>query len=535
MQRFFQFERQRVMRVKNLMRNSFFSVLSQILLLGFGFFSNRVLNLKMGEALVGLNGVISNIISILSVSELGIAVAIVYNLYQALAARDECQIAGLMNLYRKAYVMFAVIISGLGLGIMPFLGYFLKDNPFTPGYVRLIYILWLVRTVLSYLLSYRRSLLIADQREYIVSITTLLVNAVNYSAVIAIVSVTQNYVAALVLNIVVEAAGNLWITRYVNRKYPFLRRMRRQTVPDSIRTGVFHNIKNVFVVRLATQILTATDNVIVSSFIGVAFAGRFSNYNLIINAINNISLSLAGSIQAGMGAVLAERDYRRGEDMLRLSTFLFFLLAASAGCGVYAAAEPFVGDLWLGPDYLLGTSVVGACVANLFLMMLSTPISMAMGVSGLFEQERNLAVISAILNMLLSVGMVKRWGIFGVLAGTFVAYLVQMCYRIYAFYRYCIDRSGRSYVVELMQYLLLGIAELALVRMIAQAVYGRGGILRFFLLCLVSAGLPLALNLIVYCKSQRLRSMFALVFGKMLRLRGGSKKMRSRHETDGQK
>ena len=206
------------MRIKNLMRNSFFSVLSQLVLIGFGFFSNRVLNLMLGEALVGLNGVVSNIISILSVTELGIAAAIVYNLYRALAEQDECQIAGLMNLYRKAYGVFAAIISGLGLAILPFLGYFLKDNPFTPGYVRLIYLLWLARTVLSYLLSYRRSLLIADQREYIVSITTLLVNALNYSVVIAIVSLTKNYALALAINIIVEAAGNLWISYYGSRR-----------------------------------------------------------------------------------------------------------------------------------------------------------------------------------------------------------------------------------------------------------------------------------------------------------------------------
>ena len=508
------------MRIKNLMRNSFFSVLSQLVLIGFGFFSNRVLNLMLGEALVGLNGVVSNIISILSVTELGIAAAIVYNLYRALAEQDECQIAGLMNLYRKAYGVFAAIISGLGLAILPFLGYFLKDNPFTPGYVRLIYLLWLARTVLSYLLSYRRSLLIADQREYIVSITTLLVNALNYSVVIAIVSLTKNYALALAINIIVEAAGNLWISYYVNRKYPFLKQLRRQNVDEAVRANVFHNIKNIFVVRLATKLLTTTDNVIVSSFIGVAFAGRYSNYCLITNAINNISLSLAGSIQAGMGTVLAGKDYRRGEGMLRMSTFLFFLMAASAGCGVYAAAEPFVGDLWLGKGYLLGRPVVGACAANLFLIIVSTPVGMAMGVSGLFEQERNLAVFSAILNMLLSLGMVKRWGIFGVLAGTFAAYFVQLCYRTYVFYRVCIDSSMRGYVTELIQYLLLGTAELMLVRMISDAVYGSGGVWRFLLLCLVSAGLPLALNLIVYCKSERLRSMFSLVFGKLRRQNG---------------
>lgn len=500
------------MRIKNLMRNSFFSVFSQIVLIGFGFFSNRVLNIKLGEALVGLNGVVSNIISILSVTELGIAAAIVYNLYRALAEEDELQIAGLMNMYRKAYVAFAVIISALGLAVIPFLGYFFKDNPFPPRYVQLVYLLWLVRTVLAYLLSYRRSLLIADQKEYIVSITSLLVNAVNYSVVIGLVSVTQNYILALVINIVVESAGNLWISHYVNRKYPFLKKLRSQTVDEEIRKSVFGNIKNIFVVRLASKLLNATDNVIVSSFIGVAFAGRYSNYCLITNALNNIFVSLASSIQTGMGTILAEKDYKRGEGMLRIETFLFFLLATSAGCGVYAAADSFVGDLWLGKSYVLGSAVVGACVVNLFLVVISMPVSMAMGVSGLFEQERNLAIVSAVLNMLLSIGMVKRWGIFGVLAGTFAAYVVQLCYRTYAFYRIYLGSPMRGYVAELVQYILLGAAELVLVKMISGVVYGGGGICRFFLLCIVSAGLPFALNLAVYCRSERLHSIAALVF-----------------------
>ena len=499
------------MRVKNLMRNSFFGVFSQIVLIGFGFVSNRVLNLRLGEALVGLNGVVSNIISILSVSELGVATAIVYNLYRALAAEDEQEIAGLMNLYRKAYYVFAAVISVLGLGVLPFLQFFLKDNPFTPGYVRLIYLLWLARTVLSYLLSYRRSLLIADQKEYIVSIAALLANAINYSVVIGIVSMTENYVLALCINIAVEAASNIWISQYVNKHYPFLKVLRRQSVEEDVRRSVFGNIKNIFVVRLANKLLTATDNVIVSSFIGVAFAGLYSNYCLIINALINIAVALSNSIQPSVGTMFAGKERAKGEFMLRGSTFLFFLLAASASCGVYAVANPFVGDLWLGKRYLLGIAVVGGCVVNFFLLIVSLPIGMVMGVTGLFEKERNIAIVSALLNMLLSLGMVKSWGIFGVLAGTFVAYLVQLCYRIYVFYHVYLGCSMRGYVTELIQYILLGTAEILFVQAISSVVYGAGGILRFLLLCLVSAGLPLALNLIVYCKSDRLRHIFSLV------------------------
>ena len=81
------------MRIKNLFRNSFFSMLSQFALLILGFFSQRAMNLYMGAELVGMNGVISNVINILSVTELGISTAIVYHLYGALARKDEAEIA----------------------------------------------------------------------------------------------------------------------------------------------------------------------------------------------------------------------------------------------------------------------------------------------------------------------------------------------------------------------------------------------------------------------------------------------------------
>lgn len=141
------------MRIKNLFRNSFFSMLSQFALLILGFFSQRAMNLYMGAELVGMNGVISNVINILSVTELGISTAIVYHLYGALARKDEAEIASLMNLYRKAYHVFAVLVFAAGMAVLPFIHLFMKNNSYSLSYIRVLYAMWLVRTVLSYLLT----------------------------------------------------------------------------------------------------------------------------------------------------------------------------------------------------------------------------------------------------------------------------------------------------------------------------------------------------------------------------------------------
>ena len=193
-------------------------MLSQFALLILGFFSQRAMNLYMGAELVGMNGVISNVINILSVTELGISTAIVYHLYGALARKDEAEIASLMNLYRKAYHVFAVLVFAAGMAVLPFIHLFMKNNSYSLSYIRVLYAMWLVRTVLSYLLTYRKSLLIADQKEYIASITGLILNVVSYLAIILLVTWEQNYLLALGIGTVTEVVLNIWISWYVEQK-----------------------------------------------------------------------------------------------------------------------------------------------------------------------------------------------------------------------------------------------------------------------------------------------------------------------------
>ena len=301
------------MRLKSAIKNSFFGVLGQAVLIVVGFFCQRTMNLLLGAELVGMNGVISNVIAILSVSELGIATAVVYNLYSAIAGRDEKRIAGLMNLYRKAYLIFALVIFGLGMGVMPFIHHIMNETAFSQGYIRRLFFLWLVRTVLSYLLSYKRSILIADQREYLVSITALVVNVLNYSLTIVILQLSGNYMWALAVNIVIEAVSNLWIAAYVNRKYPFLKRLRKAPLEHTIVERVMDNIKNIFVTRLFTKLLLSTDKIIVSGMITTVTAGLYSNYCLVTQSVVNIMVALSGALKPALGNLFLEEDKEKDD------------------------------------------------------------------------------------------------------------------------------------------------------------------------------------------------------------------------------
>lgn len=498
------------MRLKNAFRNSFFSVISQIILIIVGFFSQRVMNLSMGEELVGLNGVISNVIAILSVSELGLATAVVFHLYSALANGNEEEIAGLMNIYRKAYTIIAMVILLLGGVTLPFFHLFLKNSIFSIAYVRMIYGLWILRTVCSYLLSYKRSILIADQKEYIVSIVTLMINAANYIVCIVILQFFKRYEWVLLINIGIEFALNLWVSNYVNKKYPYLVKYGKKPLNKDLVKKIFNDIKNIFVTRVSSKILTCTDNLIISSFISVAVVGLYSNYCLITQSIVNITLAFMNAIQPSIGNLFIEKDNKKNSEVLREVTFITFLWGTFAIASIMALISPFVTDWWLGKNYELSFNVVVFCSVNCFFYILTFPLMIVMGVTGLFDKERNLSVFAALANLVVSLSLVKPLGVIGVLLGTFVSYVIQIVYRMVIFFRVYLEMEYKKYAIDLAQYIILAFGEVALTYYVTRLVYVPNSILSFLGMMLICLIIPNVLNLLMYFRSNRFKGLLGM-------------------------
>jgi O-antigen/teichoic acid export membrane protein len=497
------------MKIKSLFRNSFFSLLSQLVLLVFGFLSQRAMNLYMGTELVGMNGVIANVISMLSVTELGVSTAIVYHLYSVLVSGDERKIAALMNLYRKAYYVFAAALMALGMVMMPFVHLFMTNNSYSIGYIRVLYFLWLLRSALSYLLSYKKSLLVADQNEYVVSVTTILANVIGYSSIILFVSVTGRYLPALLTGIIGDTLLNIWVSRYTDKQYPFLRQYRTEKTESETLKNITQDIKNIFVSRLSQNLLNGTDNLIISGFINVATVGIFSNYGLIMRSVGNIIRALATSIQPGIGNLFVEKDHEKDYRVLRQMTFLFFLIVAVAACGLYVMTDYFVEDIWLGKAFGWDRASVFLSVTGCVLLGIGQPIAVVMAVSGLFHREKTLSVVSSVANLIVSIALVIPFGTAGVLLGTCLAYLIQIGYRIHIFFHEYVEMDEKWYLLDLLEYGVLMMAEVILTKQAVELVY-RQSLLTFLLGVGVCVVIPMACNVLIFWRSNRLKSIIQL-------------------------
>lgn len=494
------------MRIQNAARNSFFSLLTQVFLIVFAFLSNRAVNLYIGEAMVGINGTVTNVLGILSVTELGLGAALIYHLYGAVARKEEKKVAELVNLYRFAYNILALVILVLGLILLPFIPGLMKDNPFSTQVTLVIYCLWLLRSILSYLQAWPRSVLIADQKEYLISLTQLFIQVGNNLLIILIVRLTGSFIPALALNVAVEALLYFVLNRYILRKYSYLtvyRKLRpeRKTIRD-----VFYDIKDIFISRIASKILVSTDNLIISGLISVVVSGLYNNYLLVTSALNGIVNAVINSVQPSMGNLFLEKDHEKEYGVLRQFVFLSFLIASFFASGLLALLSPFV-SFWLGDHYLLPFDVVCLLVGSVFFAILSLPLSVMMTAAGEFGRERNLSIVSAAANLILSLLLVKPLGISGVLLGTIAAYFILIWGRLFLFCRNYLKKPVLLPAMEMLLYFALGTAETVLTLFVTNRIGPSDNLPKFLLCFLLCVLIPNGCNLLLFFRTWKFKSL----------------------------
>lgn len=126
----------------------------------------------LGKEYAGINGVLSGVLQVLNLANLGIDGAIVYAMYKPLAEKNIDQSKALVAFYRKAYRLIGFLILAVGLALIPVLPYLLKDSTELVD-IRIVYCLYLADTAASYwFFSYLTTVLQADQRKYVMTRVT---------------------------------------------------------------------------------------------------------------------------------------------------------------------------------------------------------------------------------------------------------------------------------------------------------------------------------------------------------------------------
>ena len=442
------------MKTSNSIRNSFFSLVSNISTIIIGLIAQAIFIKILGAEYLGLNGLFSNIISMLGIVELGIGTAIVYNLYKPLHENNKEEIKSLMNFYKKAYNIIAIIVLFIGILITPFLSFFIKEVKVDIN-IYFVFLLFILDVFFSYILSYKRSILYANQKNYIINIVhmTYLVGMNLFQLII--LYITHNYYLYLVVKIIMRIYENLVISHIVNKMYPYLKDKQINKLNNSVSKGIFIKIKALFYHKLGSFIVLGTDNIIISKFLGLGMVGLYSNYYLIINALNTLLGNIITSLTPSVGDLLVENNIEKNYNTFVKIRFANFWIASFSATCLYVVMEPFI-KLWIGNEYLLPNIVLLILVINYYQKIMRLSYSTFKEAAGIFEEDRFVPIIESIINIVVSILLVIKIGLSGVFIGTIISGLVLWLYSYPKFvYKKLFNRSYINYAKETLGYILV--------------------------------------------------------------------------------
>lgn len=486
-------------RLKNSALNFASGFLGRVLTILLNFVVRTIFIYCLNEAYLSVNGLYSNILTVLSLAELGFGSAMVYRMYAPVAVKDYQKTAALLQFYKKIYIIIGVVIFLLGLGVIPFMDYIIKDKPDISG-LTLYYILFLVNTSISYWFSsYKASVLYADQKEYIKTNVQNTMAILQSGLQIVLLLLFRKYLLYLLIQLVGNIFLNLYVAHLVDKRYPEIQTYQGASLSAEERVQIRKDTEALVLSRFGHVALNGTDNIIISAVVGVLWVGRLSNYTLICDSVTSVLCQITAAITGSLGNFFATEDKHAGYALFKKVEFLNFWLYGFSFIALVTLLDPFV-QIWAGGRFVLGLPISIVIAINFFVAGYMNTLWVFRSTLGLFKQGKFRPILVAILNIVLSIVLGRLWGVFGVLFATFLSRAaISLWYDPLILHRYGFEVSCKPFFARYFRRVLLLTAVLIAMLTIRHVVLSSATtVLRFAVMTMVTAIVPNAIFWLAY-------------------------------------
>ncbi|SCJ98236.1 Polysaccharide biosynthesis protein [uncultured Clostridium sp.] len=440
------------MRIMNSIRNSSVGLIVHIAIMMLNFISRTYFVRLLGSEYLGINGLFTNIISMLNLVELGVGSAITYSLYKPLALEDKSKVSTIMRVYKKIYYKIGTVVLGIGIALIPFLNLFINGK--YDKNIVIIFLLFLIDTIVSYFLGYKRTILEADQKIYILKLVNFIQQLTSNILAIVILILTKNYILYLVMRILVHILEDIFIIKIVENRYSYISYIDKDEFSLEEKNELKRNVKALFLHRIGGYFIFSTDNLIISKFISISTVGIFSNYTLIIESINGVIKQMINNISASYGNLIVKENCDKKLDIYNKIMFINFWIGGFSAIVLLCLINPFI-MLWIGNGYTFDMKIVIVMVINFYILSMRMSINIPRTTAGLFFNDRYVCIIEAAINIITSIILVNNLGIIGVLLGTTITSIsVQFITVPYLCYKHIFKKPLKEYYIRYFSYLM---------------------------------------------------------------------------------
>lgn len=415
-------------RTKSTKRNAILSISFQLVLFILTFATRSIFINLLGQEYLGINGLFSNVLSFLSLADLGINSVLLFALYKPISENDISKVKTLVLFSKKVYRIIAISIYLIGILVIPFLSYIVNGSSLPLQELKIYFFLYLLNTVFSYLVVYKSTLINADQNMHIIKFCDFISSFLVQIIQIVLLSYTRNYFLYLLVLVSFTLIKNIILSFIANKIYPFLKEKDVYPLSNIEKKSIFSNVKSIFLYRVSAMIMNSTDNILISIILGTLVVGYYSNYLLIVSAINTFIALLTQSIIASLGNFNSKKKPSEKLKIFRTLLLVFYFIGAVCSCCFLTMFNDFI-YLWIGHNnnsYILSSFDVVAITFNFFISCVLNPVWMFRETTGQFKQVKYIMCLAALLNILLSIFLGYFLGLGGIIISTAISKLLTL-------------------------------------------------------------------------------------------------------------
>lgn len=504
-------------RVKNTARNSLVGIITYMITVILSFLTRTFFIKVLGNTYLGLNGLFSDILQILSLAELGVGTAILFAMYKPVAYNETKKIAAYMNFYKKLYNMIGIIVSIVGLLLTPFLHFFISGIPDIPN-IELIYILYLFNTSLSYFFSYKRSMLIVNQYTYINTLNIFIFSVIQQFLQILLLLFTSDYILYLLIQVGCTIVSNIVISRKVDKMFPYLNEFKNERLEKHEINELKTNVLSMMASKISSVFVTSTDNILISKFVSTTFLGLYSNYTMVTTMVKTIIQKIFDGLTGSVGNYIAKEAQCKQREMYFNILFINYLIVSFCCIGFYVLINDFI-LLWLGNKYILKEGIVLLISTNLFFRLIRNTTLTYIDTLGLFKKIKIKAIVEALVNLIMSLVLVLYFNlsIYGILLGTLISNFVAN----YFWEAYIVNKeinvSQLYYHKKMLLYILVTILISFLSKFINHYIMFNNFLLNLFIHGFIYVCIALVVYLLIFHKSQEFKYCYSLFKNTILK------------------
>ena len=386
-----------------------------------GFFSRRIFLDCLGAEFIGLTGMLMNIMSFLSVAELGIGTSIVYFLYKPLQEDNHEKINEVMSMLAFLYRCIGAIIGIAGIIISLFFPWWF--NHLTTG-LPLVYFAFysfLGSSVSGYVFNYKQLLVSANQKQYLVSAYFQTIGIVQSLTQILLAYYYRNLWLWVVVGLVFTIIGIIIFNYRIQQLYPWLHVNLREGRENLKKyPEILKKTRQIFIFKIKNFILYKSDEILVGAFVSVIKVAFYGNYTMILNKFLYLVNILSDGLSAGVGNLLAEGNEKNIMKVYWEMTAARFFILGIIIFPLLLFIQPFIG-CWLGQEYKMDEVIAYLLIFNLFIRLQPAAVYIFIGASGLYS-DIWAAWAELTMNLAVTFLLAPTYGIIGILLGKIISF-----------------------------------------------------------------------------------------------------------------